>query len=358
MDKLNLPKIKLNVSEKLWLQYLYAKTLKNEIVTYKEIRTALYKELAPDFHPKQINRLLVDQNGERITLLGILAINSDSDLIHKTNKVINCIRDVLINDFNKQTITSQEISIKIDVKQNEVELILSLLSTYGRFCQGASLREKNIGYTSIDVNSVEVFDQYLYFNSIEELISNYYLKEKEISKNKQSDKSKIANQLDKLNSTSEINYKPIFNSRVSHVDLKLGFVLMPFAKGWSDRVYIRLLRQTIESLGLQCIRTDNLTGTIVIEDIWTKINQAAFIVADVTDLNPNVMYEMGIVHSIGKPAILITQDLKKIPFDFKHLRHYDYSDNEEGFEVFRKRLKGVIIELYKTNYPDIILKTQ
>jgi hypothetical protein len=265
---------------------------------------------------------------------------------------------ILIKDFNVQTITSQEISNKIDVKQNEVELILSLLSTYGRFFQGASLREKNIGYTSIDVNSVEVFDQYLYFNSIEEIIFNYYLKEKEILRNKQSDKSKIANQLNKLDFTSEINYKPIFNSRVIHVDLKLCFVLMPFAKEWSERVYIRLLRQTIESLGLQCIRADNLTGTIVMEDIWTKINQAAFIVADVTDVNPNVMYEIGIAHSIGKPAILITQDLKKIPFDFKHLRHHGYSDNEEGFEIFRKRLKDVIIELYKSDYPDIILKTQ
>jgi hypothetical protein len=95
MTKPNLPKIKLNASEKLWLQYLYAKTLKNEIVTYKEIRTALYKELASDFHPKQMNRLLVDQSGERITLLGILAINSNSDLINKTNKVINCIRNIL-----------------------------------------------------------------------------------------------------------------------------------------------------------------------------------------------------------------------------------------------------------------------
>ena len=353
MNKFSLPKIKLNASEKLWLQYLWAKTSKNENATYKEIRAALYKELAPDFHPSQINRLLVDQNGERITLLGIIAIDPDTDLLSKANKVINCIKDILIKDFDRQKVTSEEVGNIIDINHQEVGLVLLLLSTYGRFYQGASFLEKQIGYNSIDIATNEVFDQYLYFNSIEELISNYYIKEKNLLKNKQTDKTKII-----LNTTSEIEYKPIFNSRISHVDLNLCFVLMPFGQDWSDRVYKMLLRETIESLGLQCIRADNLTGTIIMEDIWTKINQAAFIVADVTERNPNVMYELGIVHSIGKPAILITQDLKKIPFDFKHLRHYDYNDNAESFLRFSKRLKEIVKELYKTYYPDIILRTQ
>lgn len=86
------------------------------------------------------------------------------------------------------------------------------------------------------------------------------------------------------------------------------------------------------------------------EDIWTKINQAAFIIADVTGKNPNVMYELGIAHTIGKPVILITQNTKSIPFDFTHLRHFKYEDNSDGKEKFAKELRRVIPEIYREAY--------
>lgn len=40
-------------------------------------------------------------------------------------------------------------------------------------------------------------------------------------------------------------------------------------------------------------------------------------IADLTGLNPNVMYELGIRHALCKKTILITQDLSEIPFDLK-----------------------------------------
>ena len=63
--------------------------------------------------------------------------------------------------------------------------------------------------------------------------------------------------------------RPIFSSRVSTIDARLCFVLMPFNEPWSDRLYFKLIRPTVEELGMQCIRADNLTGQIIVEDIWT-----------------------------------------------------------------------------------------
>ncbi len=128
---------------------------------------------------------------------------------------------------------------------------------------------------------------------------------------------------------------------------------MPFSEEWSERVYYKLIRPIIEGIKLQCLRADNLSGPIIIEDIWIKINQCAFIIADVTNKNPNVMYELGIVHTLGKPAILITQDIHQIPFDFSHLRHYEYKDNTDGFEKLSKelpiRIREIYFDYYKTN---------
>lgn len=151
---------------------------------------------------------------------------------------------------------------------------------------------------------------------------------------------------------------PIFRTRVSTVDKMMCFVLMPFSEKWSSRLYFGLIRPELELLGFQCIRADNLTGQIVIEDIWTKINQSGLIIADVTGRNPNVMYEVGIVHTLGKPAILLTQDLTDIPFDFAHLRHYGYEDNTEGFAKLSETLKDVVSRLYLDIYATSLLPTE
>lgn len=356
MDNIKLPKIKLTAPERKWLELVYEKVKNSEKIGYRELRSQLFKEIPRDFHPKQMSRLLIDNSGERITLLGIYAINSDTQLIKKTNSIINYIREILIADPRTQTIEAASVSRELKITEPQVGLILYLLSRYGWFIKGASISQTYFGYTSIDIgDGDDAFDQFIYFNTIEELIYNEYLKEQSPQKDEKIKKRSIIKSNNGFEGQEEVIYRPIFHSKIPQIDQKLCFVLMPFGREWSDRVYKSLLRENIESLGLQCLRADNLKGAIVMEDIWIKINQAAFIIADVTERNPNVMYEMGIVHSIGKPAILITQDVDNIPFDFKHLRHYEYKDNIDSFKTFGIELKEVVIDLYKNNYQDVVL---
>jgi hypothetical protein len=141
------------------------------------------------------------------------------------------------------------------------------------------------------------------------------------------------------------HFQPIFKSKIERINSNLCFVLMPFTQEWSKRVYEKYIQSSIEKLGYQCLRADELNGQIVMEDVWVNINQAAFIIADVTGKNPNVMYELGIVHTLGKPCILITQDASSIPFDFRHLRHYEYKDNIDGLDEFELRISKAIREI-------------
>lgn len=356
MKKIELPKIKLTEPERKWLELLYDKVKNSEKIGYRELRSQLYKEIPKDFHPKQMSRLLIDHSGERITLLGIYSINPETKLIDKTNSIINYIRETLIADPRIKEINASKISEQLKISEPQVGLILYLLSRYGWFIKAATISQTYFGYSSIDLgDGDEGFDQFIYFNSIEELIQNEYLKELDSQDNTNLKENRI-NESDTGNEEQRVSvFKPIFHSKIPQTDKKLCFVLMPFGMEWSDRVYRSLLRENIESLGLQCLRADNLKGTIIMEDIWTKINQAAFIIADVTERNPNVMYEMGIVHSIGKPAILITQDINNIPFDFKHLRHQEYRDNSDSFKTFGIQLKEIVVDLYKNHYQDIVL---
>ena len=55
-------------------------------------------------------------------------------------------------------------------------------------------------------------------------------------------------------------------------------------------------------------------------DVWGAIKGAKVIVADCTDRDPNVFYEIGIAHVIGKPVILLSQTPEDVPFDVSQTR--------------------------------------
>ena len=54
------------------------------------------------------------------------------------------------------------------------------------------------------------------------------------------------------------------------------------------------------------------------------------VVCDCSDRNPNVFYEIGIAHTLGKEVVLITQSKDDIPFDLRHIRYVQYLNNAEG----------------------------
>lgn len=138
---------------------------------------------------------------------------------------------------------------------------------------------------------------------------------------------------------------PIFRSRDTRIEKNTVFVLMPFTLEWSDRIWDKIIKPTIATLGLKSIRADDLFGADIMEDVWKGILNSEIILADITDRNPNVFYELGIAHTLGKKVILITQDVNDIPFDLNRFRHIVYQDNFDGYEVLIKQLKAVINDI-------------
>jgi hypothetical protein len=102
------------------------------------------------------------------------------------------------------------------------------------------------------------------------------------------------------------------------------FVISPFGDGF-DEYYDKIYRPAIERTGLQAIRADEVYGTgAVIDDIFKQIRSATLVLCDVTGRNPNVNYELGVAHAFAKPAVIVTQSVSDVPFDYKHLRAITY----------------------------------
>lgn len=81
----------------------------------------------------------------------------------------------------------------------------------------------------------------------------------------------------------------------------------------------------------RCVRADNRWDEpTIIQDIFNLIFKAHVVISDFSGKNPNVMYETGIAHTLGRTVIPITQNIDDVPFDLKHHRVLKYLSNEQG----------------------------
>lgn len=118
------------------------------------------------------------------------------------------------------------------------------------------------------------------------------------------------------------------------------FVVMQFTEEFNV-LYDEVIRPTCESFGFRVIRADeSYTSGLIIEDITRSIREASVIIADITPNNPNVFYEVGYAHGIGKPTILLSDRKRdRLPFDISGFRTLFYDNTIGGKSVVEERLR-------------------
>lgn len=70
----------------------------------------------------------------------------------------------------------------------------------------------------------------------------------------------------------------------------------------------------------------------VVEQIWEQIQKARVLLADLTDRNANVFYELGLAHAAKKPVVFTSPKVEDVPFDLQHLRVIIYDIREPGWD--------------------------
>ena len=118
------------------------------------------------------------------------------------------------------------------------------------------------------------------------------------------------------------------------------FVLMPFKKSL-ESVYRSLIKPAFEGAGFQVLRADDISSQRnILQDIVNSIESADLIVADLTDSNQNVYYELGVAHARGKPAFVMVQNIDDVPFDLRSYRIFQYSMDSDALEDAKARLSN------------------
>jgi len=122
-----------------------------------------------------------------------------------------------------------------------------------------------------------------------------------------------------------------------------AFVVMPIKKAGSPEyehfraLFDEILKPTLEAAGFSTQRADDVqkTGAIT-KDIILRLAEADLVVADLTDLNPNVFYELGVRHALrGFGTVMILDELRTtdVPFDLSAYRVIKFGPS--GFSMGR-----------------------
>lgn len=124
-----------------------------------------------------------------------------------------------------------------------------------------------------------------------------------------------------------------------------------------DKTYEHIIKPVFQELNFHCFRADEIKHSGVIDKhMFEHIVKADFVIADISTLNPNSIYELGIRHAVKKHTTLIIAEKKMqeygYPFDVNHISidSYEHLESDIGHsEVirFRAHLKNKIQELIK-----------
>lgn len=129
----------------------------------------------------------------------------------------------------------------------------------------------------------------------------------------------------------------IFKLSESPINTKLVSFMMPFTAPF-NAVYSDV-KAVLKEEGYRCQRADDMwVHDHIITDIIELICTSAVVVCDLSTKNPNVFYEAGIAHTLGKEVILITQSHDDVPFDLRSIRYIHYLNNGEGRSKLAKEV--------------------
>ncbi|MEO0531450.1 MAG: hypothetical protein AAF266_12875 [Planctomycetota bacterium] len=122
---------------------------------------------------------------------------------------------------------------------------------------------------------------------------------------------------------------------------------MPFDPKF-DAIY-RLIVRCCTEQGLECTRADEdaKPGKIT-QKIYEKVAGAGIVIADMTDRNANVFYELGLAHAISDDVILLAQSTDDVPFDLRNFLHIQYDNTFDGAEKLSASLSKALTSIVRS----------
>ncbi len=133
------------------------------------------------------------------------------------------------------------------------------------------------------------------------------------------------------------------------VEEDTAFVIMPFKPPFAS-YFATFYRPALEGAGYRAFRAwGGLSNEDYCDLLLKLISKCGLVWADVSELNPNVVYEIGAAHALGKPSLLVVRedDAARIPANIGHDAVIKYSPSDGDWPGDAVRLNSMFISLLK-----------
>ena len=138
--------------------------------------------------------------------------------------------------------------------------------------------------------------------------------------------------------------------------MKDCFVIMPFSttsaahsRSYWNNFYKGFLQLALKSCGYKATRADARTGCIS-QNVISQLAYSRIVLAVLTDFNPNVLWELGVRHSMSKRTIMLLENTSPIPFSFGEFAVLKY--HEGDLQDFSRGLKRFLSEAERPDPKD------
>jgi len=114
----------------------------------------------------------------------------------------------------------------------------------------------------------------------------------------------------------------------------------------TDKLMNYIIKEAVEDYGYSVVRSDKMdTPGSITRQIIGKIVNSELVIADLTDHNPNVFYELAVRHATGKPFIQLIRDNQTIPFDVADQRTIYYGLDVKEAEKTKNEIQAQLESL-------------
>lgn len=119
-----------------------------------------------------------------------------------------------------------------------------------------------------------------------------------------------------------------------------------------DKTFENLIKPVFDELNIECFRAKDIRHTGIIDvPMYEWIFKADIVIADVSTLNPNALYELGVRHALRpNTTIVISEDQTNYPFDINHtvITKYEHLGKDIGVSEanrFKSELKSTVLSI-------------
>jgi hypothetical protein len=330
---------KLSDAERLWLREVY----KAEVFDPKIAKVKLRDKLPKGFNLKEIDQRLL-RDGKNLTIIGIWHADPNSVTLKHIETVILAIKDLIIKNPGIEVITAKQVSANTDLEESLVEIALWNMSGLGRFFSSASGSSAAKGYSKIELSGDDAYDEYLKFESLENLMEEYY-KESPVSPTSAAYYITSEPYYTAHSGSTEIVYSyPSPETKKHEIKQDTAFVLMAMDPNIPELedVY-QTIKEVCVTYGIKAYRVDEIEHQDRITDlILSEIKSCEFLIADLSLERPNVYYEIGYAHALNKRPILFRKKETKLHFDLSVHNVPEYRNITELRGLLNKRLEAIL----------------